>query len=122
MTHPAWINRAAEEITRYVHRTPPTFECLNLQESGTKFKINSIISAHAPQPKALEWVRQKTVDPAAFHEQARTVFGEYDIMRSGMSEIYWMNGSHFSTIEAARAAAYAHFCAKLAACYEEAHK
>lgn len=107
---PAWINRAAETACAMF----PDINADKLQSALCKF-----IAAHAPQPKALEWVRHKSVDPAAFHEQARTVFGEYDIMRSGMSEIYWMNGSHFSTIEAARAAAYADYCKRLAACYGE---
>lgn len=112
---PAWINRAAEEITRYVHRTPPTFECLNLQESGTKFKINSIISAHAPQPKAFDWARW--VGDTWY---AKTPFGDYCAHRR------WWSFNGYSreadSLEAAKAAAYADYCKRIAACYGEAPK
>ena len=108
---PVWAMMAAEEIkVRHLDVTT---------DDDLKTDIARIIAEHAPKVRMLEWQHFTTADPAAHWEHATSVFGvDYDVQRSGMSDIYFMNGSMFKSAADAKAAANADFKRRVMECFE----
>lgn len=116
---PAWAVESARELHERITGNPGTAEDFGLLERGAKQKIADIIAKHAPRPMRLRWERKQTDDPAAFRQEAKSPFQiDYAIWRSGMSDIYFMNGSAYKSIYEAECAAQADFAARLEKCTE----
>lgn len=113
-TLPAWEKKAAEAIEVHIQG------CRENQDGDeTPGTIARIIAEHAPKVRMLEWQHFTTADPAAHWEHATSVFGvDYDVQRSGMSDIYFMNGSMFKSATDAKAAAQADFERRVMECFE----
>lgn len=106
---PAWINRAAEAIDNR----------LSLREFGWDAEdvadVAAIIAKHVPKPKPFEW--EHWIGDTWY---AKTPFGDYCAHGRRWSFNGYVNPA--DSLESAKAAAFADYCNKLAACYGEGHE
>lgn len=102
---PAWINRAAEAIMVRYEGDPRL----------TSDAVRDSISARAPQPKPFEW--EHWIGDTWY---AKTPFGDYCAHGRRWSFNGYVNPA--DSLESAKAAAFADYCNKLAACYGEAEE
>lgn len=124
---PAWINRAAEEISD----ENGGLNHYDYAKVEFHYQIAAIIAAHAPTVTPLEWTqhfaRTRHFAGKTAYYLARCPIGNYEVfeLRGRFAvrfETELLVEYSCSSAEEAKAAAYADYCKRIAACYGEAPK